>query len=302
MRLEGHGIAPAVAPRRQRRRFAVAERVDAVVAPQRADRDREIGQAGRQQAGVDVQRQGGGDFAAEGVARDHGGLAGAVQAGHLVDHEGAGRHLAGELAHAIDVQVDAAGHHRRAGDRRHRISHQIGPQLEVAAPLDAAQAHAAGPAQCRGHGVAHLPGREIVLRRAHPGSVVAGIAAAWTPDHAGPGAVQGAMAVEVAQVERAGQRTRATLAEQVVIEQHAGADLGRSGAAHRARAQHALFAQGVGQGQRQGLARRVVGPAHAADFIERKIAAAGHAEAGRVQAQLAQRIDRHAQGGPELDH
>ncbi|MNS77448.1 hypothetical protein D3C72_1110300 [compost metagenome] len=106
MSFDGEAVADAMADGSAGNELPlIAEQAAAIVAPHGARLDRIIAQAGSQHARIDIQGQHGRHAAPQGIARDEGGLPGAIDAGHLVQHERTAGHAGSILLHAIDVQA-----------------------------------------------------------------------------------------------------------------------------------------------------------------------------------------------------
>ncbi len=151
---------------RDARRHAVAEarRADgvaviavggeAVELTRKARFDRIIEEARRKQIGGVVVGVFGDSFLAGGIAQHdaHGARAGGER--NVIDVERAARDRLREGAGLVGEHLHGRRHGRTAGKLRERLGHEIGPQLEIAADLNAAHADRGRPVQRTGDNVA----------------------------------------------------------------------------------------------------------------------------------------------------
>lgn len=307
MGFAGEGIADATAPAGVGHgTVVVGEGALAEVLAQVADADRPVRQPlGQQLLGAveaEVQRL----HAAERIGDHHLGAAGAADAGLRGQLERPDRHLAAVLAQAIDVQLDRGRHYRLAEEAGRGGQDAIGLQPVVAADLQAAQTHRAGPVDEAAVEIAHLQGHRLVGEIQAPARIqshafaapatVAGLLVA-TADR---GVLEGA----VADAEQAQLRAQAEVAErvhpaavEVVVEQHAGR--GAAGGCARLRAAEHGGRQGQlvqWHVQRQGLQVGVVAHHRAADLVQ-----VDRCIATGIEAELAQDLGAGLQAAAVLD-
>ncbi len=307
MRLASEGIADASAPAGTGHgAIVVGEGALAKVLAQVADAGRPVRKAlGQELLGAietEIQRL----HAAEGIGHHHLRITGAADPGLCRQLERADRYLPAVLAQAVHVQLDRGGHHGLAEEARRGRQYAVGLQPVVAADLQPAQAHRAGPVDEAAVEVTDLQRRCAVGEVQAPAGVqphafaaptaIAGLLVA-TADG-------GVLKSPVADAEHAQLRAQAEIAQcvhpaavDVVVEQHAR----RGGAGRRTRLRPAEHRGRQGQLvqwyiQRQGLHVRVVAHHRAADLIQvDRCIAAG------IEAELAQHLGAGLQPAAVLD-
>jgi hypothetical protein len=172
----GLRAAHAVAVRAAQDGGAVGEIVDAVVAPQAADRKREIRQAGAQQRVRHVERHRGADLASQRVGGDHHGLARAVDERHVSHAERSRIDVCGAVLVAVDEQVNGGRHGRLARELRQWVGDDVRAQREVARNLQARHAYRRAPGHRIVDQIAQFVGQYAILVRIAPTGVVTHVA------------------------------------------------------------------------------------------------------------------------------